>query len=158
MINIKTRQEIAGLRAAAKIVAETFKEIEDLMQPGTVLLDIDHKAEKYILKQGGEALYKGIRQRPHQRPFPGVICTSLNSQICHGIPDDRVLKDGDIVGIDIGLRYKGWCGDACVTYMIGSVTPEVKKLVETARTCLRKGSPQACREIILGRSAQQYKR
>ena len=59
MINIKTRQEIAGLRAAAKIVAETFKEIEDLMHPGTVLIDIDQKAEKYILKQGGEALYKG---------------------------------------------------------------------------------------------------
>lgn len=139
MINIKTKQEIAGLRVAAKIVAETFKEIEDLMHPGTVLIDVDHRAEKYILKQGGEALYKGIRQRPHQRPFPGVICTSLNNQICHGIPDDRVLKDGDIVGIDIGLRYKGWCGDACVTYMIGKVAPEVKQLVETVRTCLKKG-------------------
>jgi methionyl aminopeptidase len=139
MINIKTSQEIAGLRAAARIVAETFKEIESSMHPGTVLIDIDQKAEKYILKQGGEALYKGIRQRPHQRPFPGVICTSLNNQICHGIPDKRILKDGDIVGIDIGLRYKGWCGDACVTYMIGKVTTEVKQLVETTRTCLKKG-------------------
>ncbi len=139
MINIKTRQEIEGLKAAAKIVAETFIEIEDLMHPGTILIDIDHKAEKYILSQHAEALYKGIRQRPRQRPFPGVICTSLNNQICHGIPDERVLKDGDIVGIDIGLRYKGWCGDACVTYMIGTVKPEVKKLVETAKTCLKKG-------------------
>lgn len=139
MINIKTSQEVAGLRAAAKIVAETFQEIESLMQPGTVLIDIDHKAEKYILKQGGVALYKGIRQRPHQRPFPGVICTSLNNQICHGIPDDRVLKDGDIIGIDIGLRYKGWCGDACVTYMVGKVPPEVKQLVDTTRLCLKKG-------------------
>jgi methionyl aminopeptidase len=139
MINIKTKQEIAGLRAAGRIVAETFKELEDQMLPGSVLTDINMKAEKYILKQGAEALYKGIRQRPHQRPFPGVICTSLNNQICHGIPDGRVLKDGDIVGIDIGLRYKGWCGDACITYMIGKITPEVKDLVETARTCLKKG-------------------
>ncbi len=139
MINIRSSQEIAGLRSAAKIVAETFKEIEELIQPGTILTDIDIKAEKYILKQGGETLYKGIRQRPHQRPFPGVICTSLNSQICHGIPDKRILKDGDIVGIDIGLRYKGWCGDACITYMIGKVNPEVRRLVETARTCLEKG-------------------
>jgi methionyl aminopeptidase len=139
MINIKTSQEIAGLRAAAKIVAEAFKEIEGFMHPGTVLLDVNLVAEKFILKQGGETLYKGIRQRPHQRPFPGAICTSVNSQICHGIPDERVLKDGDIVGIDIGLRYKGWCGDACVTYMIGKVSPEVKLLVETARTCLKKG-------------------
>lgn len=139
MITIKTSQEIAGLRAAARIVAETFKEIENLMHPGTVLIDIDHQAEKYILKQGGIALYKGIRQRPHQRPFPGVICTSLNNQICHGIPDERILKDGDIVGIDIGLRYKGWCGDACVTYMIGKVSPAVKQLVETTKACLKKG-------------------
>jgi len=139
MINIKTKQEIAGLKAAAKIVAETFKEIEDLMHPGTVLIDVDQKAEKYILKQGGEALYKGIRQRPHQRPFPGVICTSLNNQICHGIPDERILKSGDIVGIDIGLRYKGWCGDACITYMIGNVKKEARQLVETAQACLKKG-------------------
>ncbi len=139
MINIKTRQEISGLRAAARIVAETFKEIENLMHPGTVLLDVDRVAEKFILKQGGETLYKGIRQRPHQRPFPGAICTSLNNQICHGIPDERILKSGDIVGIDIGLRYKGWCGDACVTYMVGKTTPEVKRLVEAARVCLKKG-------------------
>lgn len=139
MINIRTSQEITGLRAAARIVAETLKEIEGLMHPGTVLSEIDHKAEKYILKQGGETLYKGIRQRPHQRPFPGVICTSLNNQICHGIPDGRVLKEGDIVGIDIGLRYKGWCGDACVTYMVGKVSPEVRRLVESTRTCLEKG-------------------
>jgi methionyl aminopeptidase len=139
MINIRTRQEIEGLKAAAKIVAGTFKEIEGLMLPGTVLSEIDLKAEKYILKQGGETIYKGIRQRPHQRPFPGVICTSLNNQICHGIPDGRVLKEGDIVGIDIGLRYKGWCGDACVTYAIGKVSPETKRLVETARSCLEKG-------------------
>jgi len=139
MINIKTKQEISGLRTAARIVAETFKEIENLMQPGTVLLDIDNVAEKFILKRGGETLYKGIRQRPHQRPFPGAICTSLNNQICHGIPDKRVLKSGDIVGIDIGLRYKGWCGDACVTYMVGKSSPEVKRLVEAARVCLKKG-------------------
>lgn len=139
MISIKTKQEISNLRAAAKIVAETFKVIEDLMKPGTVLMEIDHKAEVFILKQGAEALYKGIRQRPRQRPFPGVICTSMNNQICHGIPDERMLKDGDIVGVDIGLRYKGWCGDACVTYMIGTVKPEVKKLVETTQTCLKKG-------------------
>lgn len=159
MINIRSSQEIAGLRAAAKIVAETFKEIEDLMHPGIILSEIDLKAEKYILKQGGETLYKGIRQRPHQRPFPGVICTSLNNQICHGIPDERMLKDGDIVGIDIGLRYKGWCGDACVTYMVGKVTPEVKRLVETARTCLDKGiaASIAGNPIgVIGAAVQKY--
>jgi methionyl aminopeptidase len=159
MINIRNKHEITGLRAAAKIVAETFREIEGLMHPGNVLLDIDLKAEKYILKQGCEALYKGIRQRPHQRPFPGVICTSLNNQICHGIPDNRILKEGDIVGIDIGLRYKGWCGDACVTYMVGKVSPEASRLVETTRICLDKGI-KAClpgNHIgAIGASIQKY--
>jgi methionyl aminopeptidase len=139
MISIRNKNEIQGLRIAGRIVAETFSIIEDKILPGVVLKDIDYAAEKYILAQGAETLYKGIRQRPHQRPFPGVITTSLNHQICHGIPDGRVLKEGDIIGIDIGLRYKSWCGDACKTYMIGKVKPDVKKLVETAKQCLYKG-------------------
>ena len=110
-----------------------------MIQPGAVLKDIDCVAEEYILKQGAETLYKGIRQRKRQRPFPGVITTSLNHQICHGIPDGRVLEEGDIIGIDIGLRYKGWCGDACKTYKVGKVSTEVRKLVNTAKQCLFQG-------------------
>ena len=139
MISIKNEKEIQGLRASGRIVAETFAAIKNMVRPGTVLKDIDQAAEKYILQQGAETLYKGIRQRPRQRPFPGIITTSLNHQICHGIPDNRVLKEGDIIGIDIGLRYKGWCGDACRTYTVGKVSPEVRKLVDTARQCLFKG-------------------
>ena len=139
LINIRTKQEIEGLRAAARIVAETFAVVEGMIRPGTVLEEVDRAAEKNILKQGAETLYKGIRQRPHQRPFPGVITASINHQICHGIPDGRVLQEGDIVGIDIGLRYKGWCGDACFTYMVGEVMPETRSLVETTRQCLDEG-------------------
>jgi len=139
MISIKNKDEIQGLRNSGRIVAETFSIIEDMIQPGTVLKDIDRSAGEFILKQGAETLYKGIRQRPRQRPFPGVITASLNNQICHGIPDDRVLKEGDIIGIDIGLRYKGWCGDACKTYMVGKVSPEVRKFVDTAKQALYKG-------------------
>jgi methionyl aminopeptidase len=68
-----------------------------------------------------------------------VICTSVNQQICHGFPDKRVLKEGDIVGVDIGLRYKGWCADMCKTFEVGKVTPEVHRLVETAWEALQKG-------------------
>lgn len=145
MINIKTRQEIERLRAAARIVGETFAVIESMIRPGTILKELDQVAEKYILKQGAETLYKGIRQRPRQRPFPGVITASINHQICHGIPDGRVLNEGDIIGIDIGLRYKGWCGDACYTYLVGDVTPEARNLVETTRQCLNEGI-RACQE------------
>jgi methionyl aminopeptidase len=139
MISIRNKNEIQGLRTSGRIVAETFAVIEDMIQPGVVLKDIDHVAEEYILQKGAETLYKGIRQRPRQRPFPGVITTSINHQICHGIPDDRVLEEGDIIGIDIGLRYKGWCGDACKTYTVGKVSPEVRRLVDTAKQCLFKG-------------------
>ncbi len=139
MISIRNKDEIRGLRASGRIVAETFAVIKDMIQPGAVLKDIDCVAEEYILKQGAETLYKGIRQRPRQRPFPGVITTSLNHQICHGIPDDRVLEEGDIIGIDIGLRYKGWCGDACKTYTVGKVSREVRRLVDTAKQCLFQG-------------------
>ncbi len=139
MIEIKTQHEIEALRAAGRIVAQTFIEMEPYIKPGAVLKDIDQIAERFIRSHDAEMLYKGIRQVPHQKPFPGVICTSVNREICHGIPDDRVLKEGDIVGIDIGLRYKGWCGDACQTFEIGRVVPEVHRLVETARQTLQKG-------------------
>jgi len=139
MISIRNKDEIRGLRTSGRIVAETFAVIEDMIQPGVVLKDIDRVAEEYILQQVAETLYKGIRQRPRQRPFPGVITTSINHQICHGIPDNRILEEGDIIGIDIGLRYRGWCGDACKTYMVGKVSPDVRRLVDTAKKCLFKG-------------------
>lgn len=138
MIIIKTEAEIQGLRVAGSIVAQTFELIGEKIQPGISLRYLDEVAERFILKEGAETLYKGITQRPGQIPFPGVITAAVNDEICHGMPDDRILKDGDIVGIDIGLRYKGWCGDACVTYMIGKVKPRIQKLVETAQQCLTK--------------------
>jgi methionyl aminopeptidase len=138
MITLKSEKEIEGLRDAGKIVAQTFDLIREKIQPGISLRLLDEVAEKFILKEGAETLYKGITQRPGQVPFPGVITAALNNEICHGMPDERILKEGDIVGIDIGLRYNGWCGDSCVTYMIGKVKPQVQKLVETAQECLTK--------------------
>ncbi len=139
MVKIKDENQIESLRASGQIVAETFAMIAPLMQPGAVLSEIDKAAESFILSKGAQTLYKGIRQRPRQRPFPGVITASLNHEICHGIPDGRVLKEGDIVGIDIGLKYKGWCGDACKTFIVGKAQKEISRLVETARQSLYKG-------------------
>jgi len=139
MIILKTKSEIKGLRDAGRIVAQTFEVIGEKIQPEITLNYLNEIAEQYITKEGAETLYKGITQRRGQVPFPGVITAALNNEICHGMPDGRVLKEGDIVGIDIGLRYKGWCGDACVTYMVGKVEARVKKLVETTHQCLMKG-------------------
>jgi len=159
VIIIKNKREIQRLRDAGRIVALTFAVIGEKIQPGVKLKELDLLAERFIKKQGAETLYKGIRQRPHQVPYPGVITAALNDEICHGMPNDRVLKSGDIVGIDIGLRYKGWCGDACVTYMVGKVKPDVKRLVDTAQTCLQKGIQVAMpgnKIGLIGASIQNY--
>lgn len=139
LIIIKTKSEIEGLRAAGRIEALTFKEIEKVIKPGVELKELDKIVEQFIHSQGAENLYRGIRQRPHQRPFPGVITASINNEICHGIPDGRILKSGDIVGIDIGLKYEGWCGDSCMTYLVGKVNPEARRLVKVAKECLMLG-------------------
>lgn len=88
-----------------------------------------------------------------------MITTSVNHQICHGIPDGRELQDGDIVGIDIGLRYKGWCGDACKTFIVGKAAKEIKDLVNTAKQCLYKGIHAALegnRIGAIGNAIQTY--
>jgi len=139
LIELKTKHEVEALRAAAQIVAQTHARLGEAIHAGVCLKDLDAIAEKYIKSQGAATLYKGIRQMPNQRPFPGVICSSVNNEICHGLPNGRILKEGDIVGIDIGVRYKGWCGDVCVTHMVGRVKPEVKKLVDTTYESLKRG-------------------
>lgn len=159
LILIKTKAEIQGLHEAGQIVAQTFEIIREEIHPGVVLKHLDEIAEKFILKEGAETLYKGITQRPNQVPYPGVITAALNNEICHGMPNDRILQEGDIVGIDIGLRYKGWCGDSCVTFMVGKVKPQVKRLVDTAFQCLMKGiqvSQIGNRIGVIGATIQNY--
>ncbi len=139
-IPIKSPKEIAKMREAGKLVAECFAILEENVKPGVALQELDEKVEKFLARRGAKPLYKGYKGSSAEHPpFPGVICSSVNHEICHGIPDDRVLKEGDIVGIDIGLRYRGWCGDACVTFAIGEVPADAMRLMEITRECLRLG-------------------
>ena len=139
MITIKSKKEIEQLRKAGQLVIETFKNLESFIQPGISLRELDEYATRFLTEQGAETLYKGYKQMPDQPPFPGVITASINSEICHGIPDKRTLRDGDIVGIDIGLRYQGWCGDACVTYAVGKISKQAARLMKVAKECLHLG-------------------
>jgi methionyl aminopeptidase len=139
-IRLKRPNEIAAMRAAGRIVAETFARIAEAVRPGVALKELDRLATAYLRSQGAQPLYKGYRGNPPAHPpFPGVICASVNHEICHGLPDRRILKDGDIVGVDIGLKYQGWCGDACVTYAVGHITPQVGRLLTVAEACLQRG-------------------
>ncbi len=137
---LKSPAEIEGLRKAGHLVAECFTALENAIKPGVKLSDLDSMVEAMILERGAKPLYKGYRGSPPTHPpFPGVICASINEEICHGLPDGRVLAEGDIIAIDIGLRHGGWCGDACVTYPVGTISNEATRLLEAARECLQRG-------------------
>jgi methionyl aminopeptidase len=145
-IELKTPQQIAILREAGRLVAETFEVLRPHVVPGVTTLELDRLAEVYIRKHGAVPLYKGYvpngsREVP---PFPATICASVNDVICHGIPSARhVLTDGDIIGVDIGVLYKGWCGDACMTYSVGHVNGTAQKLMEATRRSLELAIEQA---------------
>lgn len=141
-IILKNKQQIALLREAGRLVAQTYEVLRPHVKPGVTLLELDGIAEDYIRSKGAEPVYKGYRGKA-VRDFPGSICVSVNDVICHGIPSNLRLKEGDIVGVDIGLRLNGWVGDACITYPVGKVARETERLLETARQCLELGIDQA---------------
>lgn len=140
MIEIKSQRDIAAMREAGRLVAEVYVRLREAIRPGVTLQELDRLATNYVRQQGAEPLYKGYRGNPPTHPpFPGTICTSVNNEICHGIPSKRALHEGDIVGIDIGLKHKGYCGDACVTFAVGKIAPEAQRLLQVAEECLYRG-------------------
>lgn len=139
-IILKSPSEITKMRNAGRLVAETFELLREHIRPGVQLRELDRLAEEFIVAHDAAPLYKGYKgSQGDYPPFPGVICASVNEEICHGLPDDRVLHEGDIVGIDIGLRLKGYCGDACVTYAVGAIAPEAQRLLDVTQEALARG-------------------
>ena len=149
-ITLKSPQQVALLRDAGRIVAETYEELAPHVVPGVTTAELDRIAEAAIRKRGALPMYKGYgalsdkRGRLVRPPFPATICVAINEVICHGIPSSREeLRDGDIIGIDIGARYKGWIGDSCRTFAVGNVDRESQRLMDVARRCLELGIEQA---------------
>jgi methionyl aminopeptidase len=144
-ITLKSKQQIALLREAGRLVAETYMVLHEHVVPGVTTAELDRLAEEFIVSKGAKPAYKGYT--PNGRripPFPATICASVNEVICHGIPSPKErLRQGDIIGVDIGLVLNGWVGDACFTYTIGSTDERTQKLVDTARRCLDLGIEQA---------------
>lgn len=139
-MRLKNNKAISRMRVAGRMVAECFQLLGENIQPGANLRVLDKMVEDYIASQGASPLYKGYRgSQANHPPFPGVICASLNSEICHGLPNDRFLKEGDIIAIDIGLKYKGYCGDACYTFAVGKISPRAQRLLDITKECLRLG-------------------
>ena len=141
MVTIKSKKEIECMRQACKVVALTYKEIEEKIKPGMSTWEIDQIAEKTMRKLGAIPAEKGynvgIRGIP---PYPAATCISVNDEVIHGIPSkNKIIKDGDIVSIDTVALKNGFNGDAARTFMIGNVSKEAKRLVEVTKQAFFEG-------------------
>src|SRR5918995_1666309 len=139
MVVLRSKNEIEGLRRAGDLVARALVLLHGHVRAGVRLGELDRIVEELIRSEGAAPTYKGYQPSPSIPPFPGTICTAVNEEIVHGIPGARRLRDGDIVGIDVGATLDGWVGDTCYTYRIGDVSPQAGKLLDIALECLEAG-------------------
>lgn len=138
MIFLKTEDEIELMRAANQLVALTLTEVGKIVRPGVTTRQLDKVAEECIRDHGAEPTFLGF-PNPYGGPFPASICTSVNDQVVHGIPNDQPLQDGDIVSVDCGTLLNGFNGDSCYTFRVGEVSDEVNRLLLTTKESLYKG-------------------
>ena len=145
MIFLKTEEEIELLRESNLLVCKTLAELAKVIQPGITTSQLDKLAEEFIRDNGAIPAFKGYCG------FPASLCTSVNDQVVHGIPSDKViLKDGDIVSVDCGTFKNGFVGDSAYTFAVGEISDEVKLLLETTKESLFKGIEQAVEGRRLG--------
>ncbi len=142
MIFLKTDEEIELLRQANLLVGKTLAELAKIIQPGVTTRQLDKVADTFIRDHGAEPTFLGF-PNPYGGPFPASICTSVNDQVVHGIPNDNPLEEGDIVSVDCGTLLNGFNGDSCYTFCVGEVSPEVMQLLKTTKESLYKGIEQA---------------
>jgi len=137
MIILKTLEEIEAIARACRLVAETLLALKREIRPGVTTDYLDRVAERYIRARGGIPAFKGYRN------YPKTLCASVNDQVVHGIPSKRLLKDGDIVGLDLGAIIDGFYGDSAVTVRVGDIDPRVDELLRVTEEALYAGIAQA---------------
>ena len=137
MIVLRSPDEIKKLRASNRIVASVMGEIKKAIHPGTTTLELDEMAEKLVLDMGGTPAFKGYKGFKH------TLCTSVNEQVVHGIPNERKLQEGDILSIDIGVKLDGYFGDHAVTVPVGKVSEDAQRLLRFCEEALWKGIERA---------------
>ena len=146
-IVLKSPREIELMRAAGRIVRKVLTKLEQTVRPGVTTGELGRIADEMISAAGGLALFKGLSTQKTKFPFPTAICASVNEEVVHGVPSDRVLKEDDVVSVDCGVRLKGYCGDAATTIPVGKVSQPVGRLLDVTSTSLE----IALREMRPGR-------
>jgi methionyl aminopeptidase len=139
MVVLKTRAELACMRQAGRVVAHTLKAVARAAHPGARLLDLDSLAAELIARMGAQPSFLGYQPTWAPRPYPGVVCLSVNDAIVHGIPDRRVLRAGDLLSIDCGASIDGYHADAAISIGIGALDPDSRRLIDTTEAALAAG-------------------
>ena len=137
MIILKSQEEIEKMKKSGAIVAEILAELREMIRPGIRTIDLDRRAEEQTRKRGAKPAFKGYRG------YPSSLCTSLNHEVVHGIPSERVLEDGDILSIDFGVSLNGYYGDAAITVPVGSVKTSAQRLISVTEASLSLAIGQA---------------
>lgn len=153
MVKIKTLQEIEIMTEGGRILAEIMKELERAVKPGITTKELDRVAETLILKSGGKCSFK------RYKGFPACLCTSVNEEIVHAVPSNRILKEGDIISLDLGLCYKGFHSDMAVTLPVGRISYQAEKLIEVTKKALEIGIKKVKKGNYIGeisRAIQKY--
>jgi methionyl aminopeptidase len=142
MITLKTTEELAIMREANRIVAETLEEMKEKVRPGMTTADLEAIAQEKLIKTGAKPAFLGY-PGPNG-PYPSVLCASVNEEVIHGIPSrKKVLREGDIVSLDFGVIWKGYYGDAALTAPVGKISQEAQRLLDGTRESLMAGIKQA---------------
>jgi len=144
MVILKQPDEIAKARASNRIVAEVLSVLREKVKPGVTTRELDRIAESVTEKRGAKPAFKGYRGYPYS------LCTSVNEEVVHGMPSNRVLVDGDIIGIDFGVCYQGLYGDSAITLPVGQATEQAIRLMQATEQSLYAGINQACHGNRLG--------
>jgi methionyl aminopeptidase len=137
MIKLKNRAEIEKIRDSSRILAETLKELEQLVAEGITTRELDKAAKSCIESRGAKPAFLGYLD------FPASVCISVNEEVIHGIPGKRRLKKGDIISLDLGVDLGGYYSDAAITVGVGEISPERERLIRITRECLEQGIVQA---------------
>jgi methionyl aminopeptidase len=153
MVEIKTRAELERMKKACSIVKEVLEKVEKEIRPGITTKSIDNLAENIIVSRSAIPSFKNYRG------YPATICASVNDVVVHGIPSDYVLKEGDIVSIDVGAYIDGFHGDAARTFMVGNCSDVARRLVDVTKESFFKGmefAKSSCRLSDISHAIQSY--
>ncbi|MBI2794230.1 MAG: type I methionyl aminopeptidase [Ignavibacteria bacterium] len=138
---VNTADDIKKIEKACRVVADTLSHIRQYVNPGVTTRELDAIAEDYIRTQGGEPAFKGYVV--DHREFPFTLCVSIDEEVVHGMPGTRMLKEGQIVSLDCGVRLDGFFGDSAYTFAVGNISSEKKRLLDATKEALRLGIEQA---------------